>query len=138
MDNRNVTLFASGKIGVTNTPDVNAAKEFLKKLKKIINKAYSDLLKYGPPKQEQINTVKKNSWMELFQFLPKKNCGKCGYPLCSSFAVSVFQGDSKLSECELLMDPKYASNLKNLIEKFGRMFLASLGLDLISGAKSDT
>jgi len=130
MFNRNVSLFASGKIGVTNTPDLEAAKKFLDSLKDLINNAYSDFLIYGKPNQKQIDEIKKNSWLELYHLLPKTNCGECGLPLCSSFAVSVFQGDSKLSDCVLLKDPKYASNLKKLIEKFGRSFLSSLGLDL--------
>ena len=132
MSNRNVTLFASGKVGVTNTPDLEAAKKFLDILKDLINNAYTKFLKYGTPSQKQIDEIRKNSWLELYQLLPKTNCGACGFPICSSFAVSVFQGDSKLSECILLQDPKYASNLKKLIEKFGRMFLTSLGLNLLT------
>jgi len=131
MLDRNVTLFPSGKIGVTNTPDITAARLFLDEtLKPLINTAYKDLLKYGTPDQKQIEKIKKSSWMELYNCLPKTNCGKCGYPICSSFAVAVFQGDSRLSECSLLQDPKYSAKLKKLIDKFGRMFLASLGLDL--------
>ncbi|MHA1273591.1 MAG: (Fe-S)-binding protein [Promethearchaeota archaeon] len=133
MFNRNVTLFASGKIGVTNTPDVNAAKDFLyNTLKPLINNAYKDFLKHGPPSKDQIKAIKKSSWMELYKYLPGENCGECGYPICSSFAVAVFQGDAKLSQCKLLREPKYNSKLQNLIDKFGRMFLASLGLDLIN------
>ncbi|MHA1490348.1 MAG: (Fe-S)-binding protein [Promethearchaeota archaeon] len=128
MENRNVTLFASGKIGVTNTPNLDAAKDFLQtKIKTIINDAYQDFLTHGTPDQKQIDAKKKNSWMELFSFLPKTNCGKCGFPICSSFAVNVFQGESRLSECELLKDPKYASKIEKMVNKLGRMFLISLG-----------
>ena len=131
MDNRNVTLFASGKIGVTNTPDLEAAKQYLEdKIKPLINDAYNDFLQKGKPDPKEIKIKKKSSWMELYNYLPKTNCGKCGYPTCSSFAVSVFQGDAKLSQCLLLQEPKYVINLENMVKKFGRMFVISLGYNL--------
>jgi len=132
MLDRNVTLYPSGKVSVTNTPDINEANKFLEILKDLINKAYEYYLKYGKPSKKEIENIKKKSWTDLYKFLPKLNCGKCGFPICSSFAVSVFQGDSKLSECTPLLDPKFATNLEKLVNHFGRMFLASLGLDLIS------
>jgi len=79
-----------------------------------------------------IEQLKKCSWMELYKHLPRTNCGACSYPICSSFAVAVFQGDSKHSECILLQDPKYSPKLQKLIDVFGRMFLASLGFEFQS------
>ena len=68
--------------------------------------------------------------MELYNYLPKANCGKCGYPICSTFPVSVFQGDSKLSQCEIVKEPKFVVNLEKMVKKFGRMFVISLGYNL--------
>jgi len=52
------------------------------------------------------------------------------YPICSTFAVSVFQGDSKLSHCGILKEPKFVVNLEKMVKKFGRMFVISLGYNL--------
>ncbi|TFG07567.1 MAG: hypothetical protein EU539_04660 [Promethearchaeota archaeon] len=125
--NRNVTLFSSGKIYVTNTRDLDEAHLILKAIKKIINEAYRDYLKYGKPSHEEIEMIKNLTWKDIYQYLPKVNCGKCGYPICSTFAVSVLLGEAILSECELLKEPEYASNIKNLKEKFGSVLVSSLG-----------
>lgn len=125
--NRNVTLFPSGKIGVTNTKDREEMHEITKAIKKIINEAYTDFLRNGKANLKEIEAIKKISWMELYKFLPHTNCGKCGFPICSSFAVSVLQGDSSLSQCELLKEAKYSSNIKKLKEKYGQLLISSLG-----------
>jgi len=127
MANRNVTLLSSGKIFVTNTRDLNEAYIILDAIKKIINEAYSDYLKYGKPSHEEITMIKKLTWKDIYEFLPKTNCGRCGYPICSSFAVSVLLGESTLSKCEPLKDPKYAANVKKLREKFGLILISCLG-----------
>ncbi|MHA1800079.1 MAG: (Fe-S)-binding protein [Candidatus Helarchaeota archaeon] len=124
---RSITFFPSGKISVTNTKDEEAAKEILVEIKKIINNAYEDFLKNGKPSINEIEATKKLSWVELYRYLPQKNCKQCGYPMCSSFAISVLQGNVMLSKCELLHEPKYASRLRKLKEKFGSEVLSSLG-----------
>ena len=123
--NRLITLFADGKVGVTNTPDIEGAKEILKVIGGIINDAYKRYLKYGKPSREEIEKARKLSWIDIYNCLPKTNCGKCGYQVCSSFAVSVLQGNVKLSKCTLLSDPKYRVNLQGLKRKMGcRLFEA--------------
>jgi len=124
--NRLITLFADGKVGVTNTPDIEGAKEILKVIGGIINDAYKKYLKYGKPSKEEIEKARRLSWMDIYNCLPKTNCGKCGYQVCSSFAVSVLQGDVKLSKCTLLSDPKYKANLEELKRKMGRRLFEAL------------
>jgi len=123
--NRLITFFADGKVGVTNTPDIEDAKEILKVIGDIINGAYKRYLKYGKPSREEIEKARSLSWMDIYNYLPKTNCGECGYQVCSSFAVSVLQGNVKLSKCKLLSDPKYRANLEELKRKMGsRLFEA--------------
>ena len=124
--NRHITLFADGKVGVTNTPDIEGAKEILKVIGGIINGAYKKYLKYGKPSREEIEKARSLSWMDIYNCLPKINCGECECQVCSSFAVSVLQGKVKLSKCTLLSDPKYKANLEELKRKMGRRLFEAL------------
>jgi acetyl-CoA decarbonylase/synthase complex subunit gamma len=37
--------------------------------------------------------------IEIFKFLPKKNCGKCNFPTCLAFAMQLANQKAKLSDC---------------------------------------
>ncbi|MHA1309456.1 MAG: (Fe-S)-binding protein [Candidatus Helarchaeota archaeon] len=127
ISDHNVTFFPSGKIGVTNTRDKDAAQEVIKIIKEMINNAYKEYLINGRPSEKELIDIKKISWMDLYKYLPKTNCGKCGFQACSAFAINVLQGDSKLAQCVLLNDPKYSKNLEKLKKRFGKILISSLG-----------
>jgi len=126
--NRLITIFSSGKIGVTNTKDLNEAHEILDKVKDIINEAYADYLKFGKPKPEDIEAVRKMSWIEIYKCLPQTNCQKCGYQTCSALAMTVLQGGAKLAQCTPLKDLKYHANLARLRKTLGPFLEKTLGL----------
>ncbi|MFO7987155.1 MAG: DUF3786 domain-containing protein [Desulfatiglandaceae bacterium] len=53
--------------------------------------------------------------MEIFQLLPKTNCGKCGEKTCLAFAGAVFLGERRLRECPELSPEileRYEVNLR--------------------------
>lgn len=125
--NRMITLYPSGKVAVTNTRDEEEAKEILEKIKKIINDAYNDYLKNGKPKESDIEAAEKLSWTDIYAYLPKTNCGKCGYQVCSAFAASLIQGETKLSKCTPLKEPANSNNLEALKRKLGTYLLQALG-----------
>jgi len=124
--NRMITLFPSGKIGVTNTKDVNEAHEVLQKIKEIINEAYSEYIKFGKPNPGDIEAARKISWIDLYNCLPQTNCGECGYQTCSALALSVLQGEAKLSQCTPMREPKYLMNLEKLRKTLGPFLLRAL------------
>ena len=39
------------------------------------------------------------SGIEIFRYLPKTNCGKCGVPTCLAFAMSLAAGKAELVAC---------------------------------------
>lgn len=39
------------------------------------------------------------SGIEIFKYLPKTNCGKCGVPTCLAFAMSLAAGKAELAAC---------------------------------------
>ena len=42
--------------------------------------------------------------IEFFKFLPKKNCGKCGFPTCLAFAMQLANSKAKLADCPYVSD----------------------------------
>jgi len=125
--NRTITFFPSGKIAVTNTRDKEEAKEVLQKIKDIINEAYRVYLKYGKPSSKEIEAGMKLDWMDIYNYLPKTNCGKCGFQTCSAFSISLLQGETQLAKCISLREGEFVQNLEKLKEKVGGLVLKSLG-----------
>lgn len=44
------------------------------------------------------------SGIEIFKYLPRTNCGKCGVPTCLAFAMSLAAGKAELSACPFVTD----------------------------------
>jgi acetyl-CoA decarbonylase/synthase complex subunit gamma len=42
--------------------------------------------------------------IEVFKFLPKKNCGKCNYPTCLAFAMQIANSKAKLEDCPFISE----------------------------------
>ena len=58
--------------------------------------------------------------MEIYPFLPKTNCKKCGYPTCMAFALALLQGKAKVDDCTPLIDEKkYKENYEKLKKLMG-------------------
>jgi 4Fe-4S ferredoxin len=58
--------------------------------------------------------------MELYKFLPKTNCKKCGKPTCMAFALDLLQGKVKVDDCTPLLEPKYKKQYDTLKEMLGK------------------
>lgn len=58
-------------------------------------------------------------FMDVYKFLPKTNCKKCGLPTCMAFALALVKGEKIPKECEPLLEPKYKQKLEKLEELFG-------------------
>jgi len=56
--------------------------------------------------------------MELYKFLPKTNCKKCG-KTCMAFALDLLQGKVKIDDCPPLLEPKYKKNYDALKDLLG-------------------
>ncbi len=57
--------------------------------------------------------------MEIYKFLPKTNCKKCGKPTCMAFALDLLQGKVKINDCTPLLEPKYKKMYDSLKELIG-------------------
>lgn len=58
--------------------------------------------------------------MELYKFLPKTNCKRCGKPTCMAFALELLKGKVKVDDCPpLVEEAKYSKNREQLKEMLG-------------------
>lgn len=42
--------------------------------------------------------------IEIFKYLPKKNCGKCNFPTCLAFAMQLANSKAKLADCPFVTE----------------------------------
>ncbi|MHA1336398.1 MAG: (Fe-S)-binding protein, partial [Promethearchaeota archaeon] len=56
------------------------------------------------------------NFMDLYKYLPKTNCKKCGKPTCMAFALALLQGQVKVDDCPPLLEPKYKKQYETLKE----------------------
>lgn len=127
--NRMITLHPDGTIAVTNTKDLEEAGEVLEKVKGFINEAYSTYHRTGPPSEDAVEAAMKLSWMDIYRYLPKTNCGECGYPTCQALALKALLGEAKLSQCQRLGEAEYLPSLRELKRSLGPYLAKSLGLE---------
>ncbi len=54
--------------------------------------------------------------IEVYNLLPKTNCGKCGVPNCMAFAVKLVNLEAKVEECPPILEERYRDNLLKIRE----------------------
>ncbi len=57
---------------------------------------------------------------QIFEMLPKIDCGACGAPTCMAFAEDVVKGDSDADECVFLTMKTFETLSTNLLEVVGK------------------
>lgn len=57
--------------------------------------------------------------MQLFQLLPRSNCGQCGCATCMAFSAGLLEGNKQLADCPDLTRGAYSRNRSGLQELLG-------------------
>ena len=101
------------EIFVNALEDEAQAEKILQWLKKEINEAWE--------KREEIEPSFESpavpQMMEILRLLPKTNCGKCGEPTCTVFALRVAEGVKSSEDCPKL-DPENKAKLESYLGQF--------------------
>ncbi|MEM3011165.1 MAG: (Fe-S)-binding protein [Candidatus Bathyarchaeia archaeon] len=111
-----VTMFSSGRIGMTYVKDRNEAEKLVEEAKNLINRAFIHLKTHGKPTPELIGAKKELDPMKIYEKLPKTNCKECGEQGCFAFAAKLLNSEKSLQDCPPLTTEKYSTN-KTQIEK---------------------
>ena len=114
-----ITLHASGEIAMTQIADNEEAVKILNEIKDKINDTWAQ--------REEIDLSESKERiqlgpLDLYAYLPKTNCGKCGEKTCMAFAMKVLNEGKKLSDCPVLAEDKYRGardTLVSLLESAG-------------------
>lgn len=122
MFNKLIGIYSSGKITFC-AEGFEEAEKILDYLKEIIDEASIELEKSGPPEKKELEAWSKLTAYELYNYLPKTNCGLCGEENCLAFAIKVLVGESKLSKC---LPFKQSENLNKFKDKYGERILKAL------------
>lgn len=111
-----ITMFSTGRIGMTYVKDRREAEQLIEEAKNLINRAFIYLKIHGKPDPKLIGSKKELSPMKIYEKLPKTNCKECGEQGCFVFAAKLLNREKTLQDCPPLRLTKYAKN-KFQIEK---------------------
>ncbi|MEM2083404.1 MAG: (Fe-S)-binding protein [Nitrososphaerota archaeon] len=125
MFNKLIGIYASGKITFC-ADGFEEAEKILKYIKGIIDEASIELERSGPPEKKELEAWSKMTAYELYNFLPKTNCGLCGEENCLAFAIKVLTGETKFSKCLPFKQSENMSNFKKFKDKYGERILKAL------------
>jgi Na+-translocating ferredoxin:NAD+ oxidoreductase RNF subunit RnfB len=56
---------------------------------------------------------------QIYQLLPKTNCGQCGVSKCMAFAMMLIAGKKNIDDCPPIHEEQYAENYEKLSKAFG-------------------
>ena len=110
-DHKIITMY-SDNVAIAKLLNETDAFETLDYIKDIINEVYSKREEIIP----SIEMIKLPSPLELYSYLPKLNCKKCGHPTCLAFATKVLNNQTKLSMCIHLYQKGNEVNINNAEE----------------------
>lgn len=83
------------EILISDIRDRQEVEDILSWLKDEINRIWENRDTITP----RYETPRKPTVLEVLKKLPKTNCGKCGQPTCTVFAVKVISGSGNLADC---------------------------------------
>lgn len=57
--------------------------------------------------------------LDVYQLLPRLNCGRCGEEACLAFAAGLIMGERRISECPPILAAEHAAGFSRLKELLG-------------------
>lgn len=99
------------KIGMTKFANLTEAHELLDWIKDIINDTYKRKSEITP----NYNSRKQLGLLQVYNFLPKKNCKKCGEQSCMAFAAKLSKFDAEIDDCPLFKEQEYSGLREKLL-----------------------
>ncbi|MCP2520222.1 4Fe-4S binding protein [Candidatus Aminicenantes bacterium AC-335-B20] len=66
---------------------------------------------------------------EIYESLPKIDCGACGSPTCETFAEDVVKGEAKITDCIFKVPERFEEISKELIELLRKSPYQRLGIE---------
>ncbi|MEM2740358.1 MAG: (Fe-S)-binding protein, partial [Candidatus Bathyarchaeia archaeon] len=125
-EGRLIGVYSDGRI-LFCAKDVDEARSILEYVRSLLEEASRLVGEKGPPSLEDIEAYGRLSAFKLYEYLPKTNCGLCGYSTCVAFATKVLRGEAKLKDCSPLNTYESMHLVVKLEKDFNPVILKSLG-----------
>jgi len=103
-----ITLYSSGNVTMTMIKSESEAREILNDLRNTINRAIAEGITPAPRERIRVDHA------EIYNYLPRTDCRKCGEQSCYAFAIRLAAGETVLDRCSPLLEADYATNLEHL------------------------
>jgi ArsR family metal-binding transcriptional regulator len=123
---RLITLYPD-KIAMAKARNPTDAWQTLDWIKDTINETYEKRDGIQPNYERHAGVTA----LDIFEFLPRLNCGKCGEPTCLAFAVKLLLGERRIDECKPLFTVEYSRLRKVILD-----LVSALGYELPESLES--
>ena len=100
-------------IAINANRDAEEAEKILQWLKREINDAWEKRDEITP----SYEAAPRPQPFTILKFLPKTNCGKCGFPTCMVFASMAVEGGKGAADCPYLT-PEHKKELDDYLSQF--------------------
>jgi ArsR family metal-binding transcriptional regulator len=101
------------KIGMTRFTNLTEAHELLDWMKDLINDIYESKSELTP----NYNSRKQPGLLQVYNFLPKTNCKKCGEQSCMAFAAKLSKFETDIDDCPLFKEHEYSGLREKLLKE---------------------
>jgi ArsR family metal-binding transcriptional regulator len=125
-EGRLIGVYSDGRV-VFCAMDMSEVVDTLRYVKNLLEESSKEIERRGAPRLEDLEAYGKLSAFKLYEYLPKANCGLCGYATCVAFATKILQGEVKLRDCPLLNTSEARYLVEKLERDFNPVILKSLG-----------
>ena len=98
--------FRPEDIRISGLNEASEAPEVAREAVELVNSIWGRRGEVTPSLRER----KVPATVELYQFMPKTNCGQCTRPTCLAFAADLRDDPELLSLCPPLMQPEHAAD----------------------------
>ena len=102
-------------VTIAKALDEEDAAAVLRWLREQINKAHARRDELVPC----LGRRKSPRVLDVYQLLPRRNCGACGHPTCMALAARLIFAEARLDDCPELALPGFARNRELLVEWLG-------------------
>jgi len=117
---RLITLYPE-KIALAKAYNPTDAWQIMDWIKDVINKTHENQDSIQPNYQRHAGVTA----LDIFEFLPRLNCGECGEPTCLALAVKLLLDERRIEECKPLFTDEYSR-----LRKVALDLVSALGYEL--------
>ncbi len=107
-----ITIHDDEFVAMTQVKDESEALEILRDIEEKAIRAWNNRDKIDLSKPAKMKVI---GPLDVYNYLPKTNCKKCGEQTCMAFAIKLLNGDKRLEDCKPLFEEKNLDARKALV-----------------------